>query len=71
MPAQISGEVMVSPASAQCAMCRTALESAEGAQLASALRVAVAFLLPVPFVAIGAVVLIIRRRQDDAGRLGE
>lgn len=52
------------PAAAQCAMCRTALESADGARLAGALRAAVAFLLPMPFMAIGAVALILRRRQE-------
>jgi len=55
------------PAWAQCSMCRTALDSPEGRELASAFRRGILFLLTVPFGAVGIVALLIirgQRRQD-------
>jgi hypothetical protein len=54
------------PAMAQCRMCRTALESPEGAALGQAFRRAILLLLPVPFAAASLIMLLIRsawRRQ--------
>ncbi len=56
---------------AQCAMCRTALESPEGAALAGAFRRGVFFLLGVPFGIVGTVVGLVlherRRARQDPG----
>jgi hypothetical protein len=54
------------PASAQCRMCRTALESAEGAALGQAFRRAILVLLPIPFAAVGVIALLLR----EAARRG-
>jgi hypothetical protein len=55
-------------ASAQCAMCRRALESLEAQGLASALRVGILVLFAAPFAAFGAVATLAvrdaRRRPD-------
>ena len=51
------------PALAQCRMCRTALESPEGAALGQAFRRAILLLLPIPFAAVGLIALLIRRSR--------
>jgi len=48
------------PALAQCRMCRTALESSEGAALGQAFRRAILLLLPIPFAAVGLIALLVR-----------
>ncbi len=48
-------------AAAQCAMCRTALESPEAAALAAGFRRAVLFLLAVPFTAIAVIAVMVAR----------
>jgi hypothetical protein len=65
----IAGAVLVAlvvlapeAAVAQCAMCRTALESPESRALASGFRRAVLFLLAAPFTAIGAIAFLVHRR---------
>ena len=60
------------PASAQCAMCRRALQSPEGQQMVAALRSGILVLLAAPFVAFGAVAafaLRAQRRSERASRL--
>lgn len=56
-------------AEAQCAMCRTALDSPEGRKLISAFRSGILFLLAVPFATFGTVAWIAvrsKRRLDEA-----
>jgi hypothetical protein len=54
-------------ASAQCAMCRRALESPEGALVAAAFRSGILFLLAAPFLVFGAVaVLAVRAERRSA-----
>ena len=53
-------------AAAQCAMCRTALESPEAAALAAGFRRAVLFLLAVPFTAIAVIAVMVARRTRAA-----
>ncbi len=53
-------------ASAQCAMCRTALESPEAVALAGGFRRAVLFLLAVPFAAVGVIAALIVHRSRQA-----
>ncbi len=48
---------------AQCAMCRTAFESPEGRQLASAFSNAVLFLLAAPFASFGIIGWVVYRRM--------
>jgi hypothetical protein len=50
------------PAGAQCAMCRTALQSPEGQQLVGALRSGILLLLAAPFVVFGTVATLAVRR---------
>jgi hypothetical protein len=52
---------------AQCPMCRTALESPEGRQLAGAFNRAILFLLSVPFTLVGTVALLIARSRRVHG----
>lgn len=49
-------------ANAQCAMCRTALESPEGAALAHGFRRGVLFLLAAPFSALGVIAGLVLHR---------
>lgn len=51
-------------AAAQCPMCRTALDSPEGRQLAGAFNRAILFLLAIPFAAVGSVVLLVLRHRE-------
>ncbi|OFV90359.1 MAG: hypothetical protein A3G76_01685 [Acidobacteria bacterium RIFCSPLOWO2_12_FULL_65_11] len=51
------------PASAQCAMCRRALQSPEGQQMIAALRSGIAVLLVAPFAIFGAVASLAVRAQ--------
>jgi hypothetical protein len=53
--------------SAQCAMCRRALESPEGALVVAAFRSGILFLLAAPFLVFGAVaVLAVRAERRSA-----
>lgn len=61
-------------AEAQCAMCRTALDSPEGRKLVSAFRSGILFLLAVPFATFGTVAWIAvrsKRRLDEARESGD
>jgi len=62
--------ILPGPVSAQCAMCRQALASPEGRQLAAAFRSGIALLLVAPFSVFGAIAALAirsqRRRRDDA-----
>lgn len=49
--------------SAQCAMCRRALQSPEGLQMIAALRHGILFLLAAPFASFAAVAFLAVRRQ--------
>ena len=51
------------PIGAQCAMCRRALESPEGQQLASALRRGIMVLFAAPFLLFGIVAMLAVRLQ--------
>jgi hypothetical protein len=68
--------MMGDAASAQCAMCRRALQSPEGQQLAAALRSGILFLLAAPFAVFAVVATLAVRRfmitgDDQAdGRAG-
>jgi hypothetical protein len=54
----------IEPASAQCAMCRRALDSPEGRQLVAALRSGILVLLAAPFATFATVaVLAVRARN--------
>ena len=58
----------VHPASAQCAMCRRALDSPEGRQMVAAFRSGILVLLAAPFAVFGTIAtLAVRRfrRPDD------
>jgi len=60
--------LVADPASAQCAMCRLALHSPEGARLIGALREGIAVLLVAPFAVFGVVATLAirgRRRRDE------
>lgn len=57
------------PAMAQCPMCRTALGSPEGQQLAPAFQQGILLLLVAPFAAVLTIGLLIRRRLRAAGEL--
>ena len=52
-----------SPASAQCAMCRRALQSPEGQQMVAAFRSGILVLLAVPFSLVGVVATLVVRMQ--------
>jgi hypothetical protein len=55
------------PASAQCAMCRRALQSPEGQQMVAAFRSGILVLLAAPFSLVGviaALVVKMRRRRE-------
>jgi hypothetical protein len=61
--------LMVSwPLQAQCAMCRSALESPDAASLASALRGGILFLLAAPFVTVAVIALSIGRSVQRSRR---
>lgn len=51
-----------SPASAQCAMCRLALQSPEGQHMVAAFRSGILFLLAAPFAVFGTVAALAVRR---------
>ena len=51
------------PAVAQCAMCRRALQSLEGQQMAAAFRSGILVLLAVPFSLVGVVATLVVRMQ--------
>ena len=53
-------------AEAQCAMCRTALESPEAQDLASAFRRAVLLLLAAPFTFLGVIAALVYRRSRSS-----
>ena len=55
--------LLADPVLAQCAMCRRALQSPEGQQLAAALRSGILVLLAAPFAAFGAVAALAVRAQ--------
>jgi hypothetical protein len=59
------------PASAQCAMCRRALDSPEGRQMIAAFRGGILILLAAPFASFAAVALLavrrFRRPEDSPG----
>jgi len=50
------------PASAQCAMCRRALDSPEGRQMVAAFRSGILILLAAPFAVFGTVAVLAARR---------
>ena len=50
------------PASAQCAMCRRALDSPEGRQMIAAFRSGILVLLAAPFAVFGTVAVLAARR---------
>jgi hypothetical protein len=54
------------PSFGQCRMCRTALETPEGAALAHSFRRAILFLLAAPFAAVGVVALLVLRAHRAA-----
>ena len=59
-------------AAAQCAMCKTALESPEGRQLASAFRRGVLLLLAAPVSTVATIgFLVLRARRRQRGQLVE
>lgn len=68
----VLGASLLDPAymSAQCAMCRTALASPEGQQLAGAFRAGILFLLAAPAASFATVAFLATRRQRrrDAAR---
>jgi hypothetical protein len=59
--------LMGDTAAAQCAMCRRALDSPEGQQLAAALRSGILFLLAAPFTVFAIVATLAVRRFMIAG----
>lgn len=61
--------VVPEAASAQCAMCRRALQSPEGQQMAAALRSGILLLLAAPFLAFGTVATLAIRSQRRSHRL--
>ena len=54
--------VVAHPASAQCAMCRRALDSPEGRQMIAAFRSGILVLLAAPFAVFGTVAMLAVRR---------
>ncbi|MCP3959284.1 MAG: hypothetical protein GY719_15645 [bacterium] len=54
---------------AQCPMCRTALGSPEGQQLAAAFRGGILLLVAVPFAAVATIALLVARQLRAAARL--
>ncbi|MEP7310532.1 MAG: hypothetical protein ABJA98_33935 [Acidobacteriota bacterium] len=64
--------VTADQASAQCAMCRRALDSPEGRQMIGALRSGILILLAAPFAVFGAVTgLVVRMNRSRDSREGE
>ena len=59
--------LMPEAASAQCAMCRTALKSPEGQRMIAALRNGIYLLLAAPFAAFGTVATLAVRRFQSTG----
>jgi hypothetical protein len=64
------GLLAVEPASAQCAMCRSALESLEGQAIASAFRASVVVLLATPILSFVTIAVMAVRRQRRSGSRG-
>ena len=60
--ASLIGLLVAVAVEAQCPMCRKALESPEGRQLASAFNRAILLLLATPFAAVGTIAFLIARR---------
>ena len=69
--ATVSLLLVADTALAQCPMCRTALTSPEGQQLAGAFRGAILLLLAAPFTALATIALLVARRLRAAARLEE
>ncbi len=63
--------VVADAALAQCPMCRTALGSPEGQQLAAAFRGGILLLVAAPFTAVGTIALLITRQLHAAARAEE
>ncbi len=63
--------VVADPALAQCPMCRTALGSPEGQQLAAAFRGGILLLVVVPFAAVATIALLVARQLRAAARAEE
>ncbi len=61
--------VFADAALAQCAMCRTALGSPEGQQLAAAFRGGILLLVAVPFAALATIALLVARQLRAAARV--
>ncbi len=61
--------VAADTALAQCAMCRTALDSPEGQQLVSAFQGGIILLVVVPFAAVATIALLVARQLRAAARL--
>ncbi len=71
-PAAVTAFMLVLAADtalAQCAMCRTALDSPEGQQLVSAFQGGIILLVVVPFAAIATIALLVARQLRAAARL--
>ncbi len=62
--------VVADGAFAQCPMCRTALGSPEGQQLAAAFRGGILLLVAVPFAAVATIALLVARQLRAAGSIG-
>jgi hypothetical protein len=56
-------------ASAQCAMCRRALQSPEGQQMVAAFRSGILLLLAAPFLAFGTIAILAVRAQRRVQRV--
>ncbi len=63
--------VVADAALAQCSMCRTALGSPEGQQLAAAFRGGILLLVAVPFATVATIALLIARQLRAAARVEE
>ncbi len=63
--------VFADAALAQCPMCRTALGSPEGQQLAAAFRGGILLLVAAPFAAVATIALLIARQLRAAARVEE
>jgi len=65
MSAAVLAVLLITPgvASAQCAMCGTAFNSAEGQRMLSAYKKGVLFLLAVPFMTFGTVAVVAVRKH--------
>ncbi len=63
--------VVADAAFAQCPMCRTALSSPEGQQLAAAFRGGILLLVVVPFAAVATIALLVARQLRAAARIEE